>query len=337
MKRTRIEWTDMTWNPITGCSPVSEGCENCYALRMAIRLKGRCGYPKDDPFRVTYHEDRILDPFGWTKPLRIFVCSMSDLFHPDVQDQWIQAVFETILRNKHHRFLILTKRPERMREIVRRIESDEECSYWDGDESGAEWVTKSFATVFSNVWLGVTAENQARADERIPILLDIPAAKHFVSVEPMLGRIDFEDVPVGMFGPLRPFGGVSENTPRLDWVICGGESGPGARPMHPDWARSLRDQCQEANVPFFFKSWGEYVVPEDGARACRVCGCTENNACDEGCWWVEEDLCSSCIGKKTPEGDRPVKYWMVGKRRAGRELDGRTWDEEPSVVEEAVK
>ena len=310
MKRTRIEWTDMTWNPITGCSPVSEGCENCYALRMAIRLKGRCGYPKDDPFRVTYHEDRILDPFGWTKPLRIFVCSMSDLFHPLVKYDWVEAVFETIRRNERHRFLVLTKRPERMRAYL-----------------------STMPHLPSNAWLGVTAENQARADERIPILLDIPAAKHFVSVEPMLERVDLAEFLPGD----KWFASEHFMSYPLDWVICGGETGPAARPIHPDWARSLRDQCQEANVPFFFKSWGEYVVPEDGARSCRVCGCTENNACDEGCWWVEEDLCSSCVGKKAPEGDRPVKYWMVGKKRAGRELDGRTWDEEPSVVEEAVK
>ena len=220
-----IGWCTETWNPITGCSLVSEGCRHCYALRMAMRLAGRFGYPADDPFRVTFHPDRLDQPIKWKKPRRVFVCSMGDLFHEDVQPEWIARVWDVMFDCPQHTFLVLTKRPERMRLF-------------------AEWFDRVQGRrfVYPNVWLGVTVENQWAADERIPILLDAPAAHRFVSCEPLLGRVDLGRY-VGWFGEQSG----------IDWVIAGGESGPGARPSNPDWFRSLRDQCQVVATPFYLK------------------------------------------------------------------------------------
>lgn len=168
---TKIEWCDETWSPITGCTQVSEGCRKCYAKRMAERLAGRCGYPKDDPFKVTFHPDQIEKPLKWRKPRRIFVCSMGDLFHDDVRHEWVRDVFHIIDCCRDHVFILLTKRPRNMQRFVEneRIKIDED---------------------YRHVWLGVTAEDQKTADERIPILLSIPAAVRFVSVEPCLSQID---------------------------------------------------------------------------------------------------------------------------------------------------
>ena len=148
----------------------------------------------------------------------------------------------------------------------------------------------------------------------------------FLSCEPLLGPVDLSFV-VQVEHPNNEGYGI-QAIEGIDWVIAGGESGPNARPMHPDWARSLRDQCVSAGVPFFFKQWGEFIVPFDELPACRVCGCTEHNACPDGCWWIEDDLCSNCEGlEAVPE--RPVEFDRVGKKAAGRVLDGRTWDEFP--------
>jgi len=214
---TKIEWAEMTWNPVTGCSPVSEGCQNCYARRMANRLRGRAGYPPDDPFRVTFHEDRLEQPLHWRKPKRVFVCSMGDLFHEGLAGGEILCVWNRFLEADWHTYLVLTKRPERM----------------------AEWLkTRS---VLQNVWLGVTAENQERFDERWAVLRGIGAAAVFVSYEPGLGPLV---LPADFL--------ARKNV----WIICGGETGPGARAMCPQWPRGLLDQCVNAEVPFFFKGWG---------------------------------------------------------------------------------
>ena len=259
MAKTRIEWAEVVWNPVSGCTPISEGCQNCYAKRMATRLKGRYGYPEDEPFKVTLHPEKLKEPLKWKKPRRVFVCSMGDLFHEQVPDEYIAKVWEVMNNASQHTFLVLTKRPQRMKDFLARLgwyTHDREVNPAEAVlDEGGKYTLK-------NVWLGVTAENQQRADERIPILLQIPAAVRFVSIEPMLGPVV-----------------IPEEWP--DWVICGGETGPGARPIHPDWVRSLRDQCQAAGTPFFFKSWGE---------------------------WAEH---------------------KVGKKKAGRLLDGRTWDEIP--------
>lgn len=232
---TKIEWATETWNPVTGCTPISEGCQNCYAKRMANRLRGRYGYSEDDPFRVVMHSEEVLDrPYKWRKPRRIFCCSMGDLFHVDVPDYWISVVRKRALQNIRHTFLFLTKRPERLLAWTQTTAKRRLVSV------RAVWPT--------NAWLGVTAENQRCVDERIPILFQTPAAVRFVSVEPMLESVD-----------LNPCNECQVNLSqckehnKLGWVIAGAETGPGARPCNPDWFRSLRDQCQEAGVPFFLK------------------------------------------------------------------------------------
>lgn len=247
---TKIEWVKnddgtpgKAWNPVTGCSPVSEGCQNCYARRMANRLKGRYGYPKDEPFRVTFHPDRLDEPLRWKKPSRIFVCSMGDIAHEKVDCRWFDCIMEEIHDNPQHIFLFLTKRIKNLKDLL------------------GSWKIENF----KNLWLGVSVENQQTADKRIPILLQIPAAKRFVSVEPMLEAVvlsHYIPAPVGLVPKWQT----------LNWVICGGETGPGFRPEGLQgyakftlWARSLRDQCRAAGVPFFFKKMpgGNQPIPKD--------------------------------------------------------------------------
>lgn len=318
--KSRIEWTDATWNPITGCTPISEGCANCYAKRMAeTRLAGRMGYDKDDPFKVTFHPDKLDQPSRWAKPRKIFVCSMGDLFHEDVPVEWIARVWAMMWRSAPwtwikddpvrtmqggHVFMVLTKRPRRMAELLNKE------SFWNlVIESGA--LSMRAVEPVPHIWLGVTAENQARADERIPILLDTPAAVRFVSVEPMLGPVDLRGLLVAEGKAGSPYLDALDARqlwlPSLDWVICGGETGQNARPMHPDWARALRDQCVAARVPFFFKQWGEWGV-------CKEVECpTRSGACES----PKETFCGGMC--------------KMGKKRSGRLLDGRTWDEYPEA------
>ena len=245
---TKIEWADEVWNPVTGCTPVSEGCAHCYAKRMASRLRGRYGYPADEPFRVTVHDDRMAQPISWRKHRRVFVCSMGDLFHQDVDAQTLGFVFAMMSLCRRHTFMVLTKRPGRMHEMINgrylRIET-EIIHRVNVLRHGLDAPSEMEGWPLPNVWLGVTAENQTRADERIRVLLETPAARRFVSVEPMLGAVDLLDY-------MRGYGRFYSST-ALDWVICGAETGPGARPMNLDWARDLRDQCVAARVPFFFK------------------------------------------------------------------------------------
>ena len=304
MGDTKISWADKTWNPISGCSKISEGCQHCYAERMSKRLAGRCGYDKINPFQVTLHPGKMHEPMHWRKPSRIFVCSMGDLFHDYVEEMDILTMFAVMAETPHHTYMVLTKRPKRMKEILtsRTIAND----VWLMTATGINDERPIWP--LPNVWLGVTAENQARADERIPILLQTPAAKRFVSVEPMLGAVDLtqwiREVPV--HPGLCFHGGRYGSTPKLDWVICGGETGPGARPLHPDWVRSLRDQCKVADTPFFFKSWGEYCFPSQ--------------------------LLNNGSKSYTDEED-PSKWsqWKVGKKNAGRLLDGQEWNQFPEV------
>ena len=296
MPKTKIEWTEYSWNPVTGCTPISEGCQNCYARRMANRLRGRCGYPADEPFKVTLHKDRLEEPLRWKKPRRVFVCSMGDLFHEDVH-RWMRfEVMDIILQAKQHTFLILTKRPANMKEFFE----------WYYSKAG-----RTIETI-KNLWLGVTAENQQRADERIPILLQIPAAVRFISVEPMLGPVDLLsndylggciNCEVCLDNPETCINCAQDR--KIDWVICGGETGPGARPMHPDWVRNLRNQCQEAGVPFFFKQHGEWLHKTQGI---------DFHEGHKYYVWPDESM-----------------SFRVGKKAAGRLLDGRTWDEMPGL------
>lgn len=300
MGNTRIEWAEKSWNPVTGCTKISPGCQNCYAERMSKRLRGRCGYPVEDPFRVTLHPERLEEPLRWRKPSMIFVCSMGDLFHEVVPKWMIWEVMDVILQAKQHTFLVLTKRPANMKR------------FYDWYYNGGGRTTEPP----KNLWLGVTAENQEEADKRIPILLQIPAAVRFVSVEPMLGPVDLDSYLI--VGTDHP-GSIMRKG--IDWVICGGETGPKARPMHPDWVRSLRDQCQSAGVPFFFKSWGEWV--------CRPWS-SDNGRKRELCLGMDGTSVYAQVGHMM--GFRkPGEALMVrvGKKAAGRLLDGQEWNEFP--------
>jgi len=215
---TKIEWTDETWNPVTGCTPGLPCRERCYARRMANRLKGRFGYDADEPFKPTFHEDKILQPVSWRKPRRIFISSMGDLFCGGVSDEWVERVIHTIRITPQHTYMILTKRPRRM----------------------GEWFKRHKVFVCENLWLGISASTQAELDERWYWLRQIPAMVRFVSLEPMLEEVDLLRI-------------ISVDLRRLDWVIIGPETGPGKRPMDLDWARTIRGDCQLVNIPFFYK------------------------------------------------------------------------------------
>ena len=231
------EWWTRTWNPVTGCSPVSEGCRNCWAQRMARRLAGRCGYPGGDGFAPTLHGDRLGEPVKRRQREVYFVCGMGDLFHPDVPLEWIAWVWNIMATRGHgcHTFMILTKRPERAAKIL------------------------AGQLVVPNVWVGVSVEDQATAGKRIPWLLRTPAAHRFVSYEPALGPVDLR---TGIYA--HPNGGrAGTSLDGIDLLIAGGETGPGARPSHPDWFRSVRDQCAAAGVDFHFKQWGSHYPADD--------------------------------------------------------------------------
>jgi protein gp37 len=231
-----IEWTDATWNPVTGCTKISPGCKHCYAERMAGRLKAMGNPNYGNGFEVTLQPHMLDLPFSWKSPKRVFVNSMSDLFHEDVPAPYIHRVFDAMNRAGWHQYQVLTKRSERLQEL----------------SPGLPWAP--------HIWMGVSVENENYLD-RIDHLRRSSAHVKFLSVEPLLGPLEKID--------LRG----------IDWVIVGGESGPGARAMEPSWVTSIRDQCRSANVPFFFKQWGG-----------------------------------------------------VFKKRNGRELEGRTWDEMPELV-----
>lgn len=267
-KQHKISWLNMpgfkpeTWNPIVGCTKISPGCDNCYAEKFAFRLVNMLEKSKSETYhvyqnaankqgwtgRTALNTDHIFLPLKWKSPRMIFVCSMGDIFHEHVPFHWIDWVYNIIRDCPQHRFIILTKRPERMK----------------------EW-SEMRTNIYNNLWLGVTAENQEQANKRIPILLSIPAEKHLVSIEPMLGPVDLTKIPAKYWGgeyddlynglSLSSLdGGKDTSTPwHLNWVICGGETGPKARPMHPAWVRSVRDQCKQSGTPFFFKQWGEWL------------------------------------------------------------------------------
>lgn len=353
---TKIEWTDATWNPILGCSRVSEGCRNCYAERLASRFKtgpyeGLAQIVNGQPQwtgRINKTK-KLLEPLKWKpvldyvedggdqgadinhyRPRRIFVNSMSDLFHENVTPAQIAKVFAVMALSDGHIFQILTKRPVQMhglltlkafRLLVADWIDDLAEKIWCAMGTWSDLVRVGNNWPLPNVWLGVSAENQATADERIPLLLQTPAAKRFVSCEPLLGPVSLRWKNSTDFGTPCPrhkfpvpcadgtvitdeYDGLRE----LDWVICGGESGPGARPMHPDWARSLRDQCRAAGVPFFFKQWGE--------------------------WWPNDQgyfRGSPESGYQCAYDEPGQEFTRLGKKSAGALLDGREWKEFPEV------
>jgi len=348
--KSKIEWTDATWNPVRGCSRVSEGCRNCYAERQALRFSGR-GEPyyglvtrgsDGKPHwtgKVDLFEHVLLQPLHWRgaaggsrKRLaglqRVFVNSMSDLFHEGLTDEQIDRVFAVMALCPQHTFQVLTKRAKRMREWV-----EAWAEFWRGGDSGdhawrgamqdrwdaarrplweyfrrlgdmerEEQVGVRLASLhwpLPNVWLGVSVEDRTAWDERVRDLKATPAAVRFVSYEPALGALGEVDLS------------------GLDWVICGGESGPGARPMHPDWARAARDACQAAGVAFFFKQWGEW---EPHVRASDAAASKNQGWLHAHGMWIGDFDDAHC------EGGGWQAMRRVGKRAAGRVLDGRTWD-----------
>ncbi|MBX6396585.1 MAG: phage Gp37/Gp68 family protein, partial [Alicyclobacillaceae bacterium] len=264
---------DMTWNPVRGCSKVSEGCRNCYAMHQAHRFSGE-GKPYDGLTRTTSHgpewtgnvkliHDVLPQPLKWKKPRRVFVNSMSDLFHEALPDEFIDRVFAVMALAEWHTFQILTKRPKRMHEYMKT------GSRWEYVLHAANQIrpTPNLSDwPLPNVWLGVSVENQKAADERIPFLLQTPAAVRFLSCEPLLGPVDLSEFkPFGC----KPREAIGCPEPAIDWVIIGGESGPRARPMYPEWARSLRDQCQESGVPVFVKQLGSAWAKQTGAKDAK--------------------------------------------------------------------
>jgi protein gp37 len=258
---SKIEWCDATINPIVGCSKISPACHNCYAEGMAKRLQsmGTRGYDgvvtEEGKWsgKLNFVWSELEKPMKWKKPRRIFVGSMTDLFHENVSDEWIDEIMVRVQFEKQHTFIFLTKRTERMKEYFSSREfRGQNCK--DG--------------VVQNLWIGTTVENQEQANIRIPILLNTPATKRFVSIEPMLEKIDIWNVDNFIYdGFLKGYvdkeyslvSGASPNICKLDWVICGGESGRNARSLHPDWVKDLQEQCEISNTPFFFKQWGEFM------------------------------------------------------------------------------
>jgi protein gp37 len=321
---TKIEWTDATWNPITGCTLVDQGCANCYAARLAAtRMKShpsRAGLARMNAQgvakftgEVRFNDQWIDQPLRWRKPRMVFVCAHGDLFHERVPDAWIDQVFAVMALAPQHTFQVLTKRPERAAAYLEGLGEPGPLDIFFRDDGrllgAAETATRNAPDgavrmpvqppwPLPNVWLGTSVSDQASADERIPHLLRAPAAVRFVSAEPLLGPVNLCNIhrsqgeyidalwceETGDDDPL--FGGAT-----LDWIIVGGESGPKARPMHPDWARSLRDQCVAAGTAFFFKQWGEWAPRYDGA------------------------------GREHPT--------RVGKKTAGHVLDGQVWQQLP--------
>jgi protein gp37 len=221
-----IEWTDATWNPVTGCTKITAGCDNCYAARFSERFRGVRGHPFEQGFDLTLRPDRVDQPLKWKRSRMIFVNSMSDLFHKGVSKQFVDSVFETMERADWHVFQVLTKRSSRLRDYLK-------CRYGSGVSP-------------PHIWCGVSVENASGA-ARIEHLRAAPAAVRFLSIEPLIGAV----------GPIDLSG--------VHWVIAGGESGPKARPLHIEWAREVRDQCRQQSVPFFFKQWGG-VRPKSGGR-----------------------------------------------------------------------
>lgn len=273
-----ISWTEQTWNPLRGCSKVSEGCRNCYAMSVAARFSGagqpyeglahRVGGKAQWTNEIKLVDDHLFDPLRWTKPRMIFVNSMSDLFHEQVPEWFIDKVFGVMATAKHHTYQVLTKRPERMRDYFLSLEQHRHES-----ETGP---------TLPNVWLGVSIEDQKTADERIPFLINTPAAVWWVSYEPALGPIDFSkwlfsecpdcegkgggrnftaaSLDDGLWDCDRCEGTGRVSNPDISWIVVGGESGPGARPFDLQWARQTVSQCCEAEVPVFCKQMGSNPV-----------------------------------------------------------------------------
>lgn len=326
--KTAIEWTDATWNPLVGCTKVSPGCDNCYAQGEVNRRHAAALSPKTSarmleafPARfdtVSIRPDRFLtQPLRWARPRRVFVNSLSDLFHADVPDEFIARVFAVMACAPQHTFQLLTKRHARMRSLLSDdgFQSDVAHEILALTVGSDEPLPDHLADPHDftpwwplpNVWLGVSVEDQHWADIRIPALLHTPAAVRWISAEPLLGPIDLRRIAL-VGDPLGDHCAIDALHPgvgtHLDWVVTGGESGPGARPMDPHWARQIRDQCARAGTAYLHKQNGAYVPDPTGTeRAVDTAG-----------------------------REYPGRLRHVGKHAAGRELDGRTHNDYPKAV-----
>lgn len=353
---TRIQWTEKTWNPIAGCSVVSPGCTNCYAMRRtAPRLSQHPATPQYhgtvQPSKAGYvwtgkigiaGDKKFLEPLRIRKPAMWFVNSTSDLFHEDVPDEVIDRVFAVMALCPQHTFQILTKRSTRMRDYLTGDGARQRMAWaevpavmnkhapgWqsesihENNRKRAIWAGQEWP--LPNVWLGISVEDQTRADERIPDLLATRATVRFIFAEPLLGSVDITKWLHATGGATlaSSLSTAASATPCLDWVIVGGESGHGARPMHPDWARSIRDQCAAADVPYFFKQWGEWAPGEvTGPNERAIDAATRFDRR----WMLER------VGKAQSDGHRDGEpdMFRIGTKAAGRLLDGVEHNEIPA-------
>jgi protein gp37 len=356
---TSIEWTDETWNPVLGCDRVSPGCDGCYAITSA-RIRGNNPNPKirnayaglterrdgriDWTGRINLIEDRLTEPLRWKKPRRIFVNSMSDLFHDKVDVGFIAEVFAVMAAAHWHTFQVLTKRHGRMRHLLNEpdflelVKAESATLAHEGVDIQANNPWEHWPLL--NVWLGVSVEDQKRADLRIPALLDTPAAIRWISAEPLLGPVDLSH----WLSPITWPECWDQHEPtsecpqciRPEWVVCGGESGHGGRPMHPDWARHMRDQCAAVGVPFLFKQHGNWVPVgplygdtdevDDAHMEAAYLEVNERKKV------VQLERSGHVADGHQPTDPRTWLMANVGKKAAGRELDGRIWDQYPEAV-----
>lgn len=346
MKRTRIEWAETSWNPATGCTKLSPACDHCYAEAMSRRLKGRYGYDADEPFRVTLRPERLVQPFVVPTPQVVFVCSMGDLFHKDVPDDFIAAVHGVMSMAGQHTYQLLTKRADRALEwyakhalpdcqaaalvmapgiaeanrlaaerleAIGRVDRRRHAQDLRGRAINGTGRNK---WPLPNVWLGATIEDQARVDVRLGHLMQCPAAVRFVSCEPLLGPVELQLIPDGrncqICGDnghqLMECGYIGAGSRGLDWIIAGGETGPGARATSPQWLRLLRNEAACRRVPFFFKRWGEWAP---------------RNQIDAGTQRGVPDPRLDTFDKVSPS--------RFGRKRTGRKLDGATYDGRPEI------
>jgi protein gp37 len=354
-----ILWCDETWNPLRGCSHVSAGCDHCWAARMATRHESNPLTPQFRGFaraghwtgKVALIERELEKPLHWRKPKRIAVGLMGDLFR--LPDADIDRMFATMAICQQHTFLLLTKQAKRMYEYIASA----------GNRLGAlfkfDMIVARMAPVkkvaavkrirvlsfedsilpmpwpLSNVHLGVSAENQETLNERVPWLLKTPAAYRWLSLEPLLGPVDLSRrMPCSCAFPVRPnqqqclvCSGTGADHPHLDHVVVGGESGPGARPMHPAWVRQVRDQCQAAGVPFTFKQWGEWAPCEPGQDSVLAQGAVKDQSLGpERVHWLYQDGRHVAVGEGAELPDSEALTMRVGRNASGRLIDGREWD-----------
>lgn len=372
---SKIEWTETTWSPVTGCTRVSPGCRRCYAETLSARLanmgqekyrgvvkthatrKNKRGEPLALPQwsrEVRTHEVVLLEPWEkWKSPTVVFVCSMSDLFHEDVPFEFIDRVFATMALFPQHTFQVLTKRSARMLEYFKHNPTGSLSGVTEARvgrwcmkiaEDRGENVTDPYWDVFfdwplPNVWLGTSIEKQEYM-HRAYDLARCPAAARFISAEPLLGPLRFDGLTIDIpwaGGLARGGRDYSPLLSMIDQVIVGGESGDDAKPMHPDWARSIRDQCERQNVEFFFKQWGAWRpgVSRDEYTESKPLTCVKPDGTTS--WWAGDLGNETCINhsKNYEESDQPME--RVGKKKAGRVLDGRTYDGMPRRKDQNVR